>query len=94
MKVTVLYHPLSDHASAVDVFRHDVMARYNSEVELLSVDTRPGAELAQVYGVTSYPAVLAVDDEGKLLNLWQGENLPLINDIAYYLQNSFSSHNL
>lgn len=94
MKVTVLYHPLSDHASAVDVFLHDITKRYNSEVELMSVDTRPGAELARVYGVTSYPAVLATDEEGKLHNLWQGENLPLINDIAYYLQSSFSSHNL
>ena len=94
MRLLVLYHPYSEQASAVDSFNHDLQARYNSSAELVSVDTRGGAEVAEMYDITSYPAVIATDYEGKLLNIWQGESLPLINDIAYYLQDSFSSHSL
>ncbi len=94
MKVTVLYHPISDHASSVEVFNHDLLARYNTAAELVSVDTRAGADLAQTYDITRYPAVIATDNEAKLLNVWQGDSLPLINDIAFYLQDSFSSHSL
>lgn len=41
--------------------------------------------MARLYDVTSYPAVLATRDSGEMLALWQGDQLPLMNEVAAYL---------
>lgn len=41
--------------------------------------------MASLYDVTRYPAVLATREDGELLYLWQGEQLPLMNEVAAYL---------
>lgn len=53
-------------------------------IELLSLDTRDGAAAASLYDIISYPAILALQDNGQLLKEWQGEQLPLMNEVAYY----------
>lgn len=67
---------------------HELRQRYADELELISMDTAEGDQLAQLYDVWSFPAVLAVDSEGKLHKSWTESKLPLINEVAYYLQTS------
>jgi hypothetical protein len=86
MKVSILYHPESDHARAVTDFVRDYKHVTNKDVELISLETPDGAHLAKLYDVTNYPAVLAVSDDGHLLKVWQDEVLPLINEVSYYAQ--------
>jgi hypothetical protein len=31
-----------------------------------------------------YPAILALQDNGQLLKEWQGNTMPLYNDVSYY----------
>lgn len=80
----MLYRPNSEHERSVLTFQRDYQQRTGQTVELQSLDTPAGDDLARVYDVTSYPGVLVTTDQGELQQLWQGEPLPLINDVSGY----------
>ena len=85
MKITVIYHPESDHARLVEEFSHELNRRHGVSPELVSLETREGAAMASLYDVTQYPAVVAVRDNGQVAQTWIGENLPLMNEVAAYM---------
>lgn len=88
MKVLVLYRPNSDHASEVESFVRDFQRLHDygqNKVELVSVNTRDGAATASLYDILSYPAILALADDGSVLNLWPGPQLPLMDEVAGYM---------
>jgi hypothetical protein len=85
MKVKVLYRDNTDHTRSVLTFQDEFERRTSEKVELVSLDTVEGSETARIYDITSYPAVLVTTDTGELQQLWQGEQLPLINDVRGYL---------
>jgi hypothetical protein len=90
MKLVILYRPNSEHARATEMFMHDFTARNASlNVEAINVDDRNGVALAGLYGIWRYPALLAVADDGVLLKYWEGDSLPLMDEVASYL---YSGH--
>ena len=87
MKVLVLYQPNSDHARDVETFVRDFQRQHDlgsNKVELLSVNTRDGAATASLYDILAYPAVLAISNDGSVLNAWPGPQLPLMNEVISY----------
>lgn len=85
MKLIILYRPNSEHARAVDTFVHDFQERNTwVKIELLNVDDQDGMAKANVYGISQYPALIAMTDDGMMLNMWQGDTLPLIDEVAAY----------
>lgn len=85
MKLVVLYHPNSEQAGEVQDYARDYMRTRERELGLVSLETKAGAKLAELYGVTQYPAVLALSKEGQLLQLWQGPYLPTTDDLDAYI---------
>ncbi|MEK7153796.1 MAG: hypothetical protein AAB834_07640 [Patescibacteria group bacterium] len=87
MKVLILYRPNSEHATAVESFVRDFQHQHDlgNKVELLSVNTRDGASMATLYDIWTFPTIVAVADDGHLLNAWQGEPLPLMDEVAGYV---------
>ncbi len=86
MKVVILYRPKSEYATKVEAFVHDYQVRHGSvKLELLNVDEREGIALVSLYDIMSYPAILALAIDGTLLHMWQGEQLPLMDEVASYL---------
>lgn len=53
-------------------------------MEMISLDTRDGSAIASLYDVTTYPAIMALQDDGQLLQMWQGSTLPVMNEVAAY----------
>jgi len=85
MRVVFLYHPKSDHAGKILEYAEEYRRRHPEiEPELLSLETTEGAEMAKLYGITSYPAILAISHDGRLQQLWQEEQLPLMQDLDAY----------
>ncbi len=87
MRVVVLYHPKSEHGGAVEDYERDYKLLHRDEkkkLELISLETREGADLAKLYDVVQYPAVLVVAKDGSLQRLWQGGELPLLRDLDFY----------
>lgn len=85
MKVVVLYRSKSEHGTAVEQYAREFEVRTSKKLKLQEIDTVEGDEMAKLYDVTQYPALLAIAEDGHLLKLWQGKQLPLINEVAAYV---------
>ncbi len=86
MKVVVLYHPDSEQNGKVEDYLRDLKLQGKQRpIEPVSLETKRGAELAEVYEVTNYPAVLAIADDGQLHKLWQSGEMPPFNELDAYL---------
>lgn len=87
MRVVILYHPKSEQAGTAQDYVREYHARHEDhDIELLSLETKDGADMAQLYDVVRYPAILAIANDGQLLQLWQEEQLPLMNELDTYFQ--------
>jgi hypothetical protein len=85
MNISILYHPNSEHARTVENYVRDFERIHGQPIDLVSLETREGAEMASLYGIVRYPAVLARQDNGHLLKEWQHDLLPLMDEVAAYL---------
>jgi hypothetical protein len=88
MKLVALYHPKSDHGGVVMDYAKEFENHKKKPLELVSLETIEGADMANIYDVTQYPAFLVIRDDGSLLRLWQGTTLPLMDELSYYDQDS------
>lgn len=84
MRLCFLYHPASDHRRIVEEYAHEFGRNHSTGIELVSLETKEGAEMARVYDVVQYPALLAIEDTGSLAQYWQGDTLPLMDEVAGY----------
>jgi hypothetical protein len=85
MKLLILYRPRSEHASSVESFVHDYQSRYEVRgLEVVDADSRDGNATATLYDVMRYPAILALREDGSILHSWEGDSLPLLDEVAYY----------
>ena len=83
MQISVLYRQQSDHARPVKEFMEMVKRKYpDLGVEELELDSRTGSEKAAMYGVVAYPAVMVLSEDGSVRGLWEGQPLPLIDEVA------------
>jgi hypothetical protein len=87
MKVVILYRPKSEHAREVETYIHDIEAIHGvHKPDTVDVDSVEGTVMAELYDILDNPAILVLDDTGALLKAWVGTPLPLIDQVAYYLQ--------
>jgi hypothetical protein len=89
MKVLILYRPNSEHATTVETFVRDFEHQHDlgsKGIDLVSVDTRDGAATASLYDIWQFPAILVLDIDGHVLNMWQGDSLPLMDEVAGYVR--------
>lgn len=86
MKTLLFYRPNSAHERVALDYIRDFHMRTGKELETMDVDTPEGAELCRLYEIIDYPAILARDTEGRLLNLWMGEPLPRFDEVGYYTE--------
>ncbi len=84
MKTIILYHPVSDHSSRVESYAKEYASRGYGAVELLSLETKEGSEMAKLYDIVRYPAVLSLRETGELLKNWEEDQLPLMQEVAAY----------
>jgi hypothetical protein len=89
MKVVILYRPNSEHGRQVETFIRDYQTRHEGgRLEVLNIDSRDGDATASLYDIMQYPAILALRNDGSVMKAWQGEALPMMDEIAYYTFNN------
>ncbi len=86
MRVVILYHEHSEHGGYVTDFVAEFERYKGKKMELISLDSVEGDDLARLYGVDRYPAILVMSENGSLQRLWQGLPLPLMDELSYYIQ--------
>lgn len=87
MKLDILYRPESEHSRMVEEFVTSFKRQYPDKVvELIDVDSTEGINIVGLYDLTSYPALLALTDDGGMQNAWMGTTLPLMDEVISYLR--------
>ncbi len=86
MKVVCVWREESDYAREVMDFFRDFETRTGKEIESIDPDTIEGEIFVRSRDILEYPAIVAVDDSGKVLQQWTGTPLPHIDEVSYYAQ--------
>ncbi len=85
MKVLVIYRPDSEHGRITEDFVTTFKSKYDTrEIEVLNVDSREGSAMASLYDVMTYPAILVLQTDGNLQKSWEGNTLPLVDEVIAY----------
>lgn len=85
MKVLVLYRPNSEHSRMIEEYVQDFKSKYpDIKISTMGLDTREGMATASIYDVVRYPAILVLGVDGLMQNVWQGDQLPLRDEVAGY----------
>jgi hypothetical protein len=87
MKLCILYHPNDEHSTQTEHFAEECKRVSSEPVELISLETAEGANLASVYDIVGYPAMLVLRDDGQLNKGWQGAQFPTVEEVVGYLNN-------
>jgi len=93
MKLLVLYRPKSEFATSVEEFVRELQKVHNIDarrMEVLDYDTQDGWSMASIYDVMQQPAIILVKDDGSYVKHWEGDALPLMDEVAGYMYGSDS----
>ena len=83
MRLVVLYRKNSEQYRPVYEFTEMMRRRYpDKKLEEKDIDSREGAAEATIYGVMSYPAIIITAYDGRVIEMWQGLPMPLIDQVA------------
>lgn len=83
MRVVCIYREGQDYSRSVNEFIENVRRQTGKEVEIMNPDTNPG--FCEAYDVVEYPTIMALGERGEIHAFWSGPNLPLINEVLYYM---------
>ena len=84
MRVVVVTKEGRDYSRGVGEWLREFERRTGRELEVLDPDGGEGAGFARAYDVVEYPTIVALSDDGKVLEVWKGAELPTINEVSYY----------
>jgi hypothetical protein len=87
MRFVAIYRPNSEFARTVEEFVHNFEERSGGvKAEVVDFDSKEGQSKCGVYGIMQHPTLLALRDDGELLKVWEGSQMPLIDEVLAYLR--------
>ena len=87
MRVVIIWRENADYSRTVIDWLHDYEKRTGTQIESYSPDEPDGESLCRAYDIVEYPTMMAIDTDGKILQMWRGTELPRIGDVSYYTMN-------
>lgn len=63
----------------------DQLIEEGFNVEIVDWGSESAETLSQIHDIYSTPAFLVVTDDGKQVELWQGERQPLVSEIKHLM---------
>jgi hypothetical protein len=79
-----VYKDQTDYARSVIDFLRDFQHQTGHEVETMNPDSAEGIDFCQSYDIMEYPTMIALSDDGQMLNTWTGLPLPTISEVSFY----------
>jgi len=87
MRVIIIYRPESEHGRLIEEFVREFQIRHQVDhLEVINIDTREGMATASLYDIVEYPAILVLEGDGYAQKIWQGPQLPLMDEVAGYVR--------
>ena len=87
MRVVIVWREESDYAREVRSWIHDFENRTGVAVESINPDEPNGISLCKAYDVVEYPTILALEDDGMMMQMWRGTPMTSIDSVAFYASN-------
>ena len=85
MRIVIVWNEQTDYAREVREWLNAFESETgSSKIESIDPETREGSDFAETYDIVEYPSILALDDSGKVLEMWRGTPLPLIEQVSYW----------
>jgi hypothetical protein len=73
------------HGRIIEEFIRDLRNHSRDvRLEVLNIDSRDGSAIASLYDIVRYPAILVLANDGYLQKSWEGDELPLMDEIVAY----------
>ena len=83
MRVVCVYRDNQDYTRTVTDWLEDFRRQTGREIETMNPDENTG--FCEAYDIVEYPTLIALDSRGEVQAVWRGRNLPLINEVLYYM---------
>ncbi len=83
MRVLCIYRDKEDYTRAVDEWLENFRRQTGREIETMNPDE--SVNFCETYDIVEYPTILALGNNGEVRASWRGRNLPLINEVLYYM---------
>ena len=84
MRIVVVHKDVSDHGREVREYVDDFERQTGLKIEVMDPDSGRNDFFLRAYDIVEYPTILAIADDGRLLQIWRGRPLPLFDEVAYY----------
>jgi hypothetical protein len=85
MRTVILYHPKDEFAGLAEDYKRDYESKNTGKkIELVSLDEVEGSDMAKLYDIVRYPAILVIANDGTLQKMWQDRPFPLLDEVASY----------
>ena len=83
MRVVCIYRDHEDYTRSVDEWLENFRRQTGREIETIDPDRE--TNFCEAYDIVEYPTILALGNNGEVRASWRGRNLPLINEVLYYM---------
>lgn len=85
MRLVCVWREGEDYSRMMEEWISELERRTGSEVESISPDGRDGVGFCQTYDIVEYPTILALNNDGAVLNMWRGRELPTFDEVSYWM---------
>ena len=82
MRVVCVYRDNEDYTRSVDEWLENFRRQTGKTIETMDPDKNNG--FCDAYDIVEYPTIIALGNNGEVVALWRGRDLPLINEVLYY----------
>ena len=83
MRVVCVYRDNQDYSRSVSEWLENVRRQTGREIEIIDPDRE--SAFCEAYDIVEYPTILAIGEQGDIRASWRGRDLPLINEVLYYM---------
>lgn len=82
MRVVCVFRDNQDYTRTVTDWLENFRRQTGKEIETMNPDEN--TDFCETYDIVEYPTILALDDNGSVMGMWRGREMPLINEVLYY----------
>lgn len=83
MRVICIYRDSQDYSRSVSEWLENFYRQTGRKIEVMNPDTE--TSFCEAYDIVEYPTIIALGERGDVRASWRGRNLPLINEVLYYM---------
>lgn len=83
MRVVCIYREGQDYSRSVSEWLENFRRQTGREIEVMNPDNNTG--FCEAYDIVEYPTIMALGERGEVRASWRGRNLPLINEVLFYM---------